>query len=55
MAKRDAIFDYSSSFDTSSYLTDITNVWSNNTAKQTNDRFDVMWSGNPGGLSLIHI
>ena len=49
MAKRDAIFDYSGSFDTSSYLTDITNVWSNNTAKQTNDRFDVMWSGNPGG------
>ena len=48
MAKRDAIFDYSGSFDTSSYLTDIGNVWSNNTAKQVNNRFDVMWSGNPG-------
>jgi len=49
MAKRDAVFDYSGSFDTSSYLTDIANVWSNNTAKQSNARFDVMWSGNPGG------
>ena len=49
MAKKDAVFDYSSAFDTSSYLTDIATTWSNNTAAQSNIRFDMMWSGDPDG------
>jgi len=49
MAKKDAIFDYSSAFDTSSYLVDIANTWDNNTAGQSNMRMDMMWSGDPDG------
>ena len=47
MAKRDAIFDYSSHFDTSTYLTDVQATWTTNIANATNMRFDRQWSGDP--------
>ena len=47
MAKKDAIFNYSSAFDTSSYIDGITTDWNNNKSNAFNDRFDVMWSGDP--------
>lgn len=48
MAKKDAIFDYSSHFDTSEYLTDIQATWEANKAKATNVRQDRNWTGDPG-------
>jgi len=48
MAKRDAIFDYSSHFDTSTYLADISATWTTNIASATNLRHDRNWTGNPG-------
>jgi hypothetical protein len=48
MAKKDAIFDYSSHFDTEPYLADISATWTTNIANATNVRHDRQWSGNPG-------
>ncbi len=48
MAKKDAIFDYSSHFDTEPYLADITATWTTNIAQTANVRHDRQWSGNPG-------
>jgi len=48
MAKKDAIFDYSSHFDTEPYLADISATWTTNTAQVTNARHDRQWSGDPG-------
>ena len=48
MAKKDAIFNYSAAFDTSGYLTGLQADWDNNQASGAhNDRFDIMWSGDP--------
>ena len=49
MAKKDAIFNYSSAFDTSSYLTDIESTWTDNAATHRNIRHDMLWSGDPDG------
>ena len=48
MAKKDAIFDYSSHFDTSEYLTDVQATWEANKAKANNVRQDRNWTGDPG-------
>ena len=47
MAKKDAIFNYSSNFDSSPYIAGVTDDWNNNQAGVYNDRFDIMWSGDP--------
>jgi len=47
MAKKDAIFDYSSHFDTEPYLADITATWTTNIANVVNVRHDRQWSGDP--------
>ena len=47
MAKRDAIFDYSSHFDSSSYTVGMQADWDNNASNHHNDRMDIMWSGDP--------
>ena len=46
MAKKDAIFDYSSHFDVTPYLTECNATISNNSSWQT-DRVDNMWYGDP--------
>ena len=47
MAKKDAIFNYSSSFDSSGYTAGMQADWDNNVANAGNDRMDIMWSGDP--------
>ena len=54
MAKKDAIFDYGSSFDTSSYLTGISSDWDNNVGDALNIRFDLLWRGTPRAETVIH-
>ena len=49
MAKKDAIFDYSSAFDTSPYLSGIGTDWSNNVGNAVNFRNDLNFRGNPSG------
>lgn len=48
MAKKDAIFDYSSHFDTSSYLSDVVATFNANQAKAINVRHDRNWQTDPG-------
>lgn len=47
MAKKDAIFDYSSNFDSSGYTTGMLADWNANQARTYTDRFEIMWSGDP--------
>ena len=47
MAKKDAIFNYSSNFDSSGYTTGMLAYWNANQANVINDRFDIMRSGDP--------
>ena len=47
MAKKDAVFNYSSAFDTSSYLAGVQDDWNNNVGNSSNDRMDLMWYGDP--------
>ena len=54
MAKKDAIFDYGSSFDTSSYLTGVGKDWDNNVGSAIDVRFDFLWRGTPRAESHIH-
>jgi hypothetical protein len=49
MAKKDAIFDYTSHFDTSSFLADISATWTANAARIENVRHDINFMGDPGG------
>tara|TARA_R100000008_G_scaffold86385_1_gene79273 strand:- start:1447 stop:2286 length:840 start_codon:yes stop_codon:yes gene_type:complete len=48
MAKKDAIFDYGSHFDTSSYLSDIVATYNANKARATDVRHDRNWQADPG-------
>ncbi len=47
MAKKDAIFDYSSHFDVTSYLTECNANITNNSSNWQTDRVDNMWYGAP--------
>jgi hypothetical protein len=47
MAKKDAIFDYSSHFDVTPYLTECNATVTNNSSNWQTDRVDNMWYGNP--------
>jgi len=48
MAKRDAIFDYTTHFDTSSFLADISATWTANAARIETVRHDINFMGDPG-------
>ena len=52
MAKKDAIFDYSSAFDTSPYLTGIGENWTDNESDAYNVRLDANWRGDPSDDSI---
>ena len=47
MAKKDAIFDYSSHFDVTPYLTECNATVTNNASNMQTDRLDNMWYGDP--------
>tara|TARA_R100000988_G_C4000552_1_gene168774 strand:- start:954 stop:1757 length:804 start_codon:yes stop_codon:yes gene_type:complete len=47
MAKKDAIFDYSSHFDVTPYLTECNATITNNSSNWQTDRVDNMWYGAP--------
>jgi hypothetical protein len=47
MAKKDAVFNYSSAFDTSGYLSGIKSVWTANKDKAFNAGIHKFWSGTP--------
>jgi hypothetical protein len=53
MAKKDAIFDYSSAFDTSSYLSGIGSDWSNNVGNAVNFTNDQNWRGDPSSSIAV--
>ena len=54
MAKKDAIFDYSSDFDTSPYLIGIGKDWDNLLGSTKIPRFDFLWRGTPRAEDHIH-
>jgi hypothetical protein len=54
MAKKDAIFDYGSNFDTSSYLNGIGKDWDNCVGSSIDIRFDLSWRGTPRAESHLH-
>ena len=47
MANKDAIFDYSSHFDVTPYLTECNATVTNNASNMQTDRVDNMWYGDP--------
>jgi len=47
MAKRDAIFDYTSAFNTEPYLADIHATYADNAASAVSTRLDRQWTGDP--------
>jgi hypothetical protein len=53
MAKKDAIFDYTSHFDTGPYLADIQATWTANAARITNIRHDINFAGDPGATPRV--
>ena len=52
MAKKDAIFDYSSHFDTDPYLSGIEKNWTDNESDAFNVRIDAQWRGDPSDESI---
>jgi hypothetical protein len=53
-SKEDAIFDYSSSFDTSPYVTEVAKDWEDNQSDAYDIRFDLLWRGTPRAEPPIH-
>jgi hypothetical protein len=51
MAKKDAIFDYSSHFNVVPYLTEVNATITNNTGNWATDRVDNMWYGDPTAVA----
>ena len=47
MAKKDAIYNYGSAFNTSSYIAGIQTDWDNNVSSARDTRLDISWRGTP--------